>query len=69
MKLSVRPVTRIAHTLELELGSRVFSYLDIENSDWAYKMWFATARWWWDAETRSFLKETRPHMLQFIGEE
>jgi hypothetical protein len=49
-----------------ELGARVMEYLVIENSDWAYKMWFGTCRFWWDAATSSFVEETRPEMLKFI---
>lgn len=50
---------------ELELGRRAAEYLSIENSDWAYKMWFASCRFWWDADSRSFIRETRPEMLRF----
>lgn len=64
--LGTVPLTRIAWTLETELGARVFSYLDTENSDWCFKMWWMTGRWWWDAESRTFVEETRPQMLRFV---
>jgi len=48
-----------------ELGDRVMQYLVIEKSCWAYKMWFMTGQWWWNEDTRSFIKETRPEMLRF----
>jgi len=57
--------TDIPEVMEIELGKRVTGYLDIENSTWAYKMWFGTTRWWWDEESRSFVEETRPHMLRW----
>jgi hypothetical protein len=47
-----------------ELGTRVMDFLVIENSDWAYKMWFGSCRLWWDATTSSFVEEDRPYMLQ-----
>lgn len=51
---------------ELELGTRAAQYLDIENSEWAYKCWWGTSRWWWDAATSTFVEETRPFMLRFV---
>jgi len=51
----------------LELGQRAADYLGMENSNWAYKCWWMTNRWWWDADSRTFVEETRPEMLM-MGE-
>ncbi len=48
--------------LEAELGQRAFIFFRVENSDWAYKCWWMTGQYQWDAATRSFIKETRPEM-------
>lgn len=50
---------------EAELGTRAASYLDIENSPWAYKFWWMTGAWWWDADTGTWVRETRPEILKF----
>lgn len=52
--------------LKLEIGDRAVSHLDIENSDWAYRMWWTTGRYWWDADTNQFIRETRPDFLSRI---
>lgn len=51
-------------TLTNELGRRTTSYLHIENSDWAYKFWWMSGHWWWDAASRSWIKETRSAYLK-----
>lgn len=51
--------------LETEIGKRAFQYMKIENSAWAYHLWFMTARWWWDDDSRTWIRETRPEMLAF----
>jgi hypothetical protein len=38
----------------------------MENSAWAYRMWFMTRRWWWDEQSRSFIEETRQWFLDTI---
>jgi hypothetical protein len=52
--------------LAIEIGARALGFLEVENSDWAYKMWFGTGRIWWDAESGTFVEEDRPHMLHAI---
>lgn len=46
-----------------EIGHRASVYMEVENSDWAYKFWFMTSEYWWNPETGKFVKETRPEIL------
>ena len=60
--------TREVRALRAEIGTRALSYLDIENSTWAYRMWWTTGRYWWDADARIFIPETRPDFLDRIAD-
>ena len=58
--------TREVKALKAEIGVRALTYLDIENSSWAYRMWWTTGRYWWDADAGKFVKETRFDFLARI---
>ena len=60
--------TREVKALKAEIGVRALSYLDIENSSWAYRMWWTTGQYWWDAQAHIFIPETRPDFLERISE-
>lgn len=51
--------------LETEIGRRAYDYLEIENSHWAYHLWFMSGRFWWDDIDHSWVTETRPEILAF----
>jgi hypothetical protein len=59
--------SHVSSALQIELGTRAFSYLDIENSAWAYRCWYATGRYWWDEDSGQFVEETRPDFLERIN--
>jgi hypothetical protein len=40
-----------------EIGYRAALYETVENSTWAYRMWWMTSRWWWNEDTGSFAEE------------
>jgi hypothetical protein len=50
---------------ETELGHRATEALDVENSDWPYKFYWMSPAWWWDADSATWVKETRPEMLEW----
>jgi hypothetical protein len=37
-----------------EIGLRAAIYENVENSPWAYRMWWMTSRWWWNEDTGAF---------------
>lgn len=55
----------VEHALDLEIGTRALQFLEIENSNWAYHLWFMTGKYWWDASDNRWVTETRPEILAF----